>query len=130
MPRDGRQQRSDSRQLRRGAPAALAPYGSSQMAFVQTCIYQAPPLCQLPCWEARDTQSHCGDLIEGGKHTKPKVNKQNDGCSAMKVTRVSWQREGICFRQRGRGKPEALTFKLRLLECEKWGCGPQGRGHE
>ena len=43
---------------------------------------------------------------------------------------VMGEKGSILDRRVRERKPEALMFKLRLSECEKWGCGWEGRDHE
>lgn len=104
----------------------------SQGAVIRTCISQEPPLGQRPCWGTRETQSHSGDLIWGGKRAKPKVNKPNDERSAMKAIHECQSREkgSVLDRRVRKRQPEALVFTLRLTECENWGRGSEGRDHE
>lgn len=113
-----------------------APFICSQGAVIEPVFLKSLPWASIYAGghrcPHRETQSHSGDLILGGKCTKPKVNKPNDERSAMKAIHECHGREkgSILDRRVRKRKPEALVFNLRLIECENWGCGSEGRDHE
>lgn len=57
----------------------------------------------------------------GDTHTKLEVNKRMNAVTVLWEQQKDVMIEGVCFRQRGQGKLEALTFKLGLSAGKKTG---------